>query len=340
MVTKSNSSTVAAQLHRYRRFRTRQSTIQWGPSYESAIKAVKGEAPSLGSPGTLPAMGLSRVVHAMSWPEKVAASLALYAGPFELHDQHVFYPSSMQHPLAYHPMYSDRPWPVTDGTFALAEKFGLAKFHPGAWDQCAVSSSADEEGLDTAGAWEIGAWIGDLLLYLKDEKSEPYILFWDVKDSPGDHGKPGGDRVRRLSASALKEAKARATVCAAYAEQLGSRVVDVSSSAIPDSLATTLVTLCRASAADVDLSPNAIADLLCAYKEGVGNREPANRIAKRVVSSERDLLSAKSLLEIAVWERRVRVDLHQPVLWDRPLLPERIDALDEFAHLFSRKCRG
>lgn len=340
MAATPRSNSEMSKLRRYRRFRERQSKIQWGPSYEPAIKAVRGEAPSSSSPGTLPATGLSRVIHAMSWPEKVAASLALYANPFELHDQHVFYPSSMQHPLAYHPLYCDRPWPVTEGTFALAEKLGLARWHPSAWDDRAECPSPDEAEQDAMGAWEIGAWIGDFLLFLKDDKGEPYILFWDVKKSAEDHGKPGGELIRRLSAQESARAQARSTVCAAYAEQLGSRIVDVSSEIIPRSLATTLVSLCRASAADVDLPPTAVADLLCAFQIGVGTGEPARHIAKRFLSTEQDLRYAKSLLEIAVWQRRVRVDLHQPVLWDRPLLPERKDVLAEFAQLFSRRGHG
>jgi len=334
MASKSSSDKSSAQLLRFERFKKRQSDVKWGPDYETAIRAVKGEAPPGSSPGTLPATRLGRFIHAMSWPEKVAASLALYADPFELHDQHVFYPTAKQHPLAYHPLYLDRPWPFTEGTFALAEKLDVLQLHPMAmrYGQTTASSASS----DSEGTWEIGSWIGDLLLYLKDESGTPYLVFWDVKQKTDDHGRPGGDPVKRLSAIEVARAKARSVVCAAYAEQLGSRIVDFNLGKIPPSLATTLVCLCRASAAEIDLPTTAMADLVLAYQDGVGAGTPPREIAKRIVSSSKDLHYAKSLFEVAVWQRKVRVDLNQPVIWNRPLLPERKDVLTEFSYLFSR----
>jgi len=287
----------------------------------------------------MPAPRLGRDLHALAWPEKVAASFALYRSPFEVHDQHVFYPSPIQHPLAYHPHHRAQLWPMTDGTFGIAEQLGLAKWHPKAWEALAPQKPAtdrlaDPEGPD--GRWVIGAWLGDFLLYLNESSPLAYILFWSVKKDAADQGKPGGRLMRRLSARAIEREQVRGQVCAAYAEQLGSRVVEFNLNDVPRTLQTNMVCLCRAQPAKVDLPRTAATELSQAFAEGVGKDIPARDIARQLLSASDELAQAKSLLEIAVWERSVRVDLHQPVLWNRPLLPERIDLLVEFAHLYRK----
>lgn len=321
------------ELERYRRYRSRQEEIRFGPTYLAAKMAVRGEAAARSGAGTLPAVRLGRPIHAQSRPEKIAAALALYSGVFELHDQHLYYPMSMLHPLAYHPLYSHLPWPSSDGTFDLAEMLGLQKWHPRAWDSQADAPDADA-GLQ-GGGWYIGAWVGDFLLYRRDAGGRPFILFWEVKDKPESHGRPGGDYRRQHSAKAIEATNARNTVCAAYAEQLASRIVEFSSSSLPYQLGTTLVSLCRNQTADLDLPDTAIVELVQAFREAVGSDQPACEVARKLVRTGAQFAAAKDLLDIAVWERRVRIDLYQPVLWNRPLLPESSDVLVDFAHLLA-----
>jgi hypothetical protein len=308
-------------LERYRRFKLRQSVVRFGPGYEAAT--MLGETSrAIGGAGSLPAPQLGRWINAHSWPEKVAGAFALYSGVFELHDQPIYHPDAMLHPLAYHGMYSHLPWPTTEGTFALASELGLDRWHPRVWD-------------DEADAWYIGCWVNDYLLYRRDGGGRPYMLFWEVKDKPKKHGQPGGGHARRLNAKTSEAVRARNTVCAAYAEQLGSRIVEFSSSDLPYQLQKTLVSLCRAQAADVDLPDTMVADLIQAFQEAVGTDIAANDVAARIVKTGEQFAMAKDLLDVAVWQRRVRVELYQPLLWNRPLLPESSDVLVDFAHLLA-----
>lgn len=329
------------KLELYRRFKTRQSVVRFGPEYQPAIRAVKGEAPEISNPGELPAPQLGRNIQALSWPEKVCGALALYAGVFELHDQHVFYPRPIQHPLAYHPFYSSLAWPTTDGTLQIAHDLGVGKYHPMAWvphgAAAEVSSSIVDNSGTEQGVWEIGAWIGDFLLYLNDAAG-PYCVFWSVKQTSKDHGLPGGAPRRRLNSNEVEAVKARDLVCAAYAEQLGCRTVHVDIEHIDANLAATLVMLCRASNASAVhiLSPEACADLVAAYQEAIGKDVLPRDIAKKIVAGDEHLTAAKELLYIAVWHRRLRVDLEQGVYWHRPLLPESTDLLAKYAHWFAR----
>lgn len=328
-----------AQLERYKRFHQRQDAVRFGPDYQAAIAAVRGEAPERSGAGVLPAAELGRSIHALSWPEKVAAALALYSGVLELHDQHVYYPKPMLHPLAFHHLYQHLEWPATDGTYSIAEQLGLAKWHPRVWDTAAAprAQGGSTEAAGEPGGWHIGCWVGDFLLYRRDAQGHPYILFWEVRPTQADHALPGGDFRRRSSAKSIEGRSARNTICAAYAEQLGSRIVAFNCDEVPEGLARALVSLCRNQAADIDLPVTAVAELLHAYREAVGTDIPPDAIARKLVTSGEDFLAAKNLLDHAVWQRHVRVDLHKPLLWNRPLLPESLDVLVEFRHLLSAK---
>jgi len=138
--------------------------------------------------------------------------------------------------------------------------------------------------------------------------------------------------LKRLSESRIAKAQARSRIVAHYAEQMNSRIVKFSVDELPKGLAPTLVTLCRAQDVnDTNLSDSAVADLVQAYRHGVGRDVTARDIAKSIVGPQQ-LVAAKQLLDVAIWQRQVRVDLCQPVLWNRPLLPERRDTLLELAH--------
>lgn len=132
-------------LARLLRIKERQDELRWGPEYEPAIRAVRGEAPSLSGCGTLPCIPLQREIHALGWPEKVTFSLAMYANPLDMHEQHVYYSTPMLHPLAYHPAYANLSWPKTEGTFALAEQLGVKHFHPKVWKLMPPMFSTDGE---------------------------------------------------------------------------------------------------------------------------------------------------------------------------------------------------
>jgi hypothetical protein len=330
----------SADLNRLARIKERQDKIKWGPSYQAAIQACRGEVPAKSGSGTLPSLPLQRSLHAMSWPEKVAIALAQYANPLDIHEQHVYYATPTLHPLAFHPMYANLSWPKTDGTFALAEELGVERFHPKVWKETNQNNrldSTDPAANDHAGGeWRIGFYIGDLMLYMRGpaEGTRPYARPWEVKLTKEDHGRPGGDLIRRYSKSAVERSEARKLVCAAYAAQLGTTIAEFSLDDVPNSLAASLVTLCRAQAMDYRLPHTATQELIEAFKEGVGQDVPARIIARRLLKDASDVAQAKILLEHAVWQRWVRVDLLETLAWDMPLLPERFDLLVQYRSLF------
>lgn len=315
--------------------------VRWGPDYDPAVHAVRGEVPNGSFSGTLPSALLQRTVHGMSMPEKLSLALALYHPQlWELHEQHVLYPQATQHPLSFHPTWKAQPWSSTHGTFRIAERLNLAKFHPAVWVNDAPKNphkTGLQEMLEAQinGHWEPGIFIGDALLYLKDAKG-PYALSWDIKSHAGEHGMPGGEAGDRMGKAAMEKAIARDAIYVEYMKELGIRVVRISRDDIPAEVAVSLFRLCRVHTQAVALPNSMIADLLGEYKASLVTAEPPRIIAMRYTRTDGEFLAAKNLLDIAIWQRRVRVDLYSPVLFDEPLVPEKRDVLEVLEHLFVR----
>jgi hypothetical protein len=176
---------------------------------------------------------------------------------------------------------------------------------------------------------------GDALLFMRDGVGE-YLLSWDVKKKAGDHGKPGGDMTNQLKPGALERAQARDAIYVEYMRELDIRIVRMSLDDIPASICTNLRDLCVSHTQPVDLPDAMVADLMGAFQLGIAKEKIPLATINRHVKTDKQFLAAKNLMEIAIWERKLRVDLRHPVVVDSPLVPESRDLLVEFGHLFAR----
>jgi hypothetical protein len=341
-MTKDQVAKKASQeLLRFRRVQKRQKDYKWGPKYEPATFALRGEAPKISIASTMPSQLLQRRVHALSNPEKFCFALALYhPNLWEFHEQHVMYPSAKQHPLAAHPRFSGQAWPSTSGTFRIAKGLGLEVHHPRVWipqQQSGPHSATIDTLLDAEvnGKHLPSAYQGDALLFMRDEAGE-YLVSWDVKAKTGDHAQPGGEMIDQLKPGALAKAQAREAIYVEYMRELGIRIVRISLDDIPSVIRLRMHFLCLAHTQSVNLPDSMIADLVCAFQGAIAKEQIPLSIINCHVKTDAQFIAAKNLLQIAVWERKVRVDLRHPVLVDSPLVPESTDLLVEFGHLFAR----
>jgi len=341
-MTKDQSAKKASQeLLRFRRVQKRQKDYKWGPKYEPATSAVRGEAPKISIASTMPSQLLQRRVHALSNPEKFCFALALYhPNLWEFHEQHVMYPGAKQHPLAAHPRFGGQAWPSTSGTFRIAKGLGLEVHHPKVWipEPQSGPHAATIDGLldaDVKGKHLPTAFQGDALLFMRDEAGE-YLVSWDVKAKTGDHAQPGGEMLQQMKKGAKAKAKARDAIYVEYMRELGIRIVRISLDDIPPEIRTSLHFLCLAHTQSVNLPDSMVADLVCAFQRAIVKEQIPLAIINRHVKTDAQFIAAKNLLQIAAWERKVRVDLRHPILVDSPLVPESMDLLVEFGHLFAR----
>jgi len=159
---------------RVREIYQRQKPGRFGPLYEAAQRAVRGEAPSLSEATPLHSDKLQRPVHALSQPESAAAPVALYhPACFEALDQHILSVTAQRHPMHGHPKAKAMSLANTSGTLAIAERLGVLNLHPRVLEGDHQSSAA-------ASRWIPAPWLGDLLLFMTDSAG-PYCVSWDIK---------------------------------------------------------------------------------------------------------------------------------------------------------------
>jgi len=78
------------------------------------------------------------------------------------------------------------------------------------------------------------------------------------------------------------------------------------------------------------------ADLLSELQHGIAKERIPRTTISRHVKTDAQFQAAKNLLQVAVWERKLRVDLRYAVVVDEPLVPEEKDLLVELSRLFAR----
>lgn len=302
----------------------RQDETKWGPDYQPAIQVVRGEAPTNSNVVEFYSAKLQRPMHMLSRPETGMAALALHnENVWEVHEQHRLHPRPAPHPLANHPDWRQWPWPASSGTVNLAASLGVWRSHPMYYDE-------EKE------AYEPIPWIGDFLLFLKDSEG-PYLVSWDCKTSPSQHGMPGPASFRaRASNRAIAKATVREKVYQAYMAELQIPIRRVSRDDIDPDVRMNLLRLLKLHARGPDLPDSITCELANAFGEALKTGEPPVMVIRRLVREPDQWLHAKTLLDQLIWYRKLRVDLFRPIHIDRPLNPERSDVLDVYAHLFSR----
>jgi len=312
-------------------FSRQPSYGHWGPAYVSAMFATPDEAPTASRPTAFFSRRQQRYVHPMGYPEAVFGAFADYhPSVWEYHEGHLLQPWPVDHPLACHPLYADRPWPSTRGTIQILAGMGRLREHP------RVPAFSIDGTLLTDGN-AVLAWIGDMMLFLQDAAREPYVLDWDIKNSIGRHGQPWAGNWRAAhSPRAKRRAALRDAGYEAYMAELQIGIRRVALEEIDVEVSRNLVRLCSRYQSEVGLPDALIQDLDAAYAECLRCGDPPLVVIKRLVADPSLFGEAGRVLDHAVWERRLRVDLWRPILVDQPLLPERIDLLEHHRAWFAK----
>lgn len=317
---------------RVRQMVKRQIPPRWGPAYVPATLAVRGEAPGTSTVSQIPSARLQRIQHALSKPERVGMALAGYnPDAWEWWEQHLLMLEPADHPLFGHPRAAGLSLPTTGGTLTIAERLGLLARHPQLLEEI-----ADPNGQGKLKVWMSIPWTGDILIFMTDARG-PYCVSWDIKKTVGAHGAPGPNSVGRLpSASDERKARVRDSVYLEYMRELAIRVVRFAEEELPAALVINLKRLALANAQPIDLAPQLQGDLLEAFRDVIALGDAPSKVIAAYVRRGIPSSVSKRVLESAIYERSIRVDLFEPWSVDFPLPPERIDPLIEYAFLFKR----
>jgi hypothetical protein len=232
------------------------------------------------------------------------------------------------HLLYGHPLASGIAFKSFKGTLDVADRLGILSKHP---------KVRLEIGNDPC-KWPMAPfpYFSDLLLCLVDEKG-PYLLDWPVKDKFEDFRGRGPRKSRSRPDEEDPAAVQRDLLQEMYFADADVRTQRVVGRAIDFNVNCNLREMFMDDTFPTTVSDVHRADILEIYRESIGKDIPAYLVALKISRdfkiSDRE---ATALLRQGTWRRELRVDLFQPVLMDRPLRPEKIDVLTQYATWFRR----
>lgn len=309
----------------------RQDPPAWGADYDPGIRATREEAPAASRAAELWSEKLGRAVHALSATEQAAVRLALHHPRlFELQEQRMLPMESRPHPLAGHPQAIGRELPALLGSIDVAQRLDVLKLH--GWLRHRDPATDDDLLVPKP-------FFGDLLLFLQDVQG-PYCINWTIKDTVAAFGRSLDLRRRvRNPQSDGQAALARHAIEEQLYLDAAIRTVRVVADTIPDRLDANLRLLfvnhrcLNPLAADVERE---LEDRLrAAMRTAMPPQAVLLAVTHRHGVAYQDVRQAFFRL---IWERRLKVELiDEDVFIDRPLVPERIDLLKRFSHLFDRE---
>lgn len=313
---------------RLKRYRARQGVPAWGRDYQPAIRATPQEAPRISRPTAMWSAKLDREVHLLSQPEVKAAYLALFhPALFDLHEQRVLSPVPTSHPLQGSPAGMGLRFPQLVGTIAIAEDLGAIKRHPKVFIDFGNGESS----------WVPLPYIGDLLLFLRDEEG-PYCINWNIKLKEMDFHRSGPrplGKVRRRDPD--PNAELRHSIEEKHYESGHIRTVRVTSPQLDESLIANLRDLFGWHGRKHQASETQQQDAMEMLRAGIGADLPAYELVRSVaMATQLSEYDTMVMLYQGVWRRELRVDLFSPFLMTKRLVAEQEDPLLRYAAWFRR----
>lgn len=311
---------------RLRTIIARQQPKKWGASYVPAQLATVGEGPSLGELSTVPSRLVRRDIHCLSRGERAAALLALYHPKlYDLNEQFMLERTESYHPLTSHPTFPTSSRLITRGTLAIADTLGVLSRHP---------IVLDDSQLNAPRAVPY-PYLGDLRLLVVDPV--PRLLNWSVRTNDGAFNVPvdPDKSLRNAEANAEKE-QLRHAIERIYHSDLDIPTHRIASDELPEMLRANLERACVADASRIHLNAKQIRKVEDAIHAGFERHTPPLSVAVTLARSDSVITNHafRCVLWRLIWRRALRVDLWSPLIFDRPLRPEKVDVLDHYSKWF------
>jgi hypothetical protein len=319
----TNSSRLMALVRRYE---SRQGIERIGAQYQPAIKAVRGEAPSMSRCSQILSAKLKRSVHVLSATEAAAATVALHCPALvDLQEQRCLPLLPARHPaLLYESANFDLAW--LPGTIRVADRLDLTRYQPRFVAE------------DAEGPYHVPVpLVGDLLLILRDAIGV-YAVNWTVKLTEESFDERQGQRpLRRRSPESLMHARARHRVEEVCYEEGGIPTHRVTRMTFDRMLVDNLRMLIPWDSRRTGLQQSQREEMVDVFRGIVGTEraplELLEGLCKQFQCERQDCLV---VLYQAIWRRQLVVDLFKPVLVNVPLRPERTNPFSQYAQLFVR----
>lgn len=296
----------------YRRYRARQPSNRFGPSYQPAIKAIRAEAPRKSKLYQVDAHELcGRRLHLLSTPEMHAALVAMWH-PYvcEIQEQRLLPTRRSPHPLDGHPeILPGIELPHMEGSTRILDDMGELSHH--AWATVSVEGERCRVPLP---------YVSDLLIICRAAGSI-YGVAWSIKAAAQDFQQAfGARRHARNPQRSTHRAMVRHEMERRAWSSAGIPYRQISGDQIPRQVVANLqwaFCLSRGFSADSDRLEEGTHLLSRCMAAGVAPMRVAAR-AERLGFQGHQFLR---LIAWAVWTRKLLVDMTRPILSDRPLRP-------------------
>lgn len=320
-------------IERFREILRRQDPPAFGKDYEPSIKALTAEAPPGSNNGRIWSEVIQREIHFLSRPEELVVPILLYCPLlFDLQEQRMLPFLPAQHPLEGHPRAARMLLPSFRGTLEITEELGAIHIHP-----VVSTAKRDSRPLDIDVDQVPGCWIGDFLMFLEDEVG-PYNVNINVKktqsdfDLPEIEGKSGASKNR-----ARFRQKIRQDTEEILYRDVGIRTVRVAANQLNKIMVNNLLHLATLQRRRSGLTAEQESDVIAGFRETLEFGDPPLKFAHHLRVHEKiPIEDAQTVFYRAIFQRKLRVDLYEPILFDHPLNPESKDVLSEYQHWFRR----
>ena len=318
-------------IERLRTIMERQSITAWGADYQPSSYTTIREAPGKSRPSRLTCAKLDgRELHTQSKPERAAALLALYhPNVFDLHEQKILFMKPHQHPLVGHPRALGLNFASFQGTVAVADRMGILARHP-------VVRMPSKVAIGEF-MWVPFPFIGDLLLFIFDQHG-PFCVNWTVKEDEKSFAfKMLGSRPQQLQRLPDSGVIQRHEIERYYYSDADIPTFQITNTKIDQEVRINLLNLFYWHGRKIQAAPETIERILKDFERAIGTNMVIFELIKRAMRDHCvDQETAKSILKIGIWSRRLRVDLFQPILENCPLRIETRDVIEVYSAWFSR----
>ena len=309
----------------FKRIVERHKRFAWGSTYVPSTLANRQEAPRIARISRLNSRRLGRTLHALSTPERVYIQLALHhPNLVDLHEQRMLSPSPTVHPLLGHPLTRGSLQRPLRGTVEIAAEIGL-RHHE------VTIETSDGSRLRLPFPYQ-----GDLLLYLMDSNGIPYALNWTIKDRASAFRERRDGRAKTLAQQQKDKnhAKLRTQLERDYYASAGIRTVQLALEELDPPVHANLEMLFAMHSLplthELSLLEDFSSEVAQVASQGAAVAPVAIQYGARWGS--RDQFLARIYQDI--WDRRLHVNLHRPLLIDQPLDMDGGDILHTYAGIF------
>lgn len=311
----------------------RQSRATWDDTYVPSILATPQEAPSISRAFILtPSKLQGRETHLLSTAERNAALLGLYhPDVIGLQEQRMLSPEPTVHPL-WTMLQAERiQLPSLKGIIDVADRLGYLNLLP---RLRVPNPKAPEKPLTV-----VFPWIGDLLWAIRDPAGEIFCVNWTIKDKQADFTRPGPRRDGKLTSQTDSHAVlARHDIERTYYLDAGIRTLRIAGEEIDRHVVANLRQLFLYHRRDVGLSSDQQAEIFDKLIAAFEAEMPPGEIISHFVTRGRYSAEAcRTVFYQAIWERRLRIDLFNPILINRPIHPETVDVIAHYQNWFKAK---